>query len=55
MIFFYNDWAVSAGFIPPVMTIMALAVGITLIGMVLFLFMGKRFRRATMGSKVHEL
>lgn len=55
MIFFYNDWAVSAGFIPPVMTIMALAVGITLIGMALFLLMGKRFRRATMGSKIHEL
>lgn len=55
MIFFYNNWAVSAGFIPPVMTSMALAVGITLIGMVLFLFMGKKFRRATMGSKVHEL
>ncbi|KUJ17087.1 MFS general substrate transporter [Mollisia scopiformis] len=55
MIFYFNDWAVSAGFIPPVLTIMALAVGITLIGMVLFLAMGKRFRRATMGSKVHEL
>lgn len=55
MIFYFNDWAVSAGFIPPVLTIMALTVGITLFGMVLFLIMGKKFRRATMGSKVHEL
>lgn len=55
IIFYFNNWAVSAGFIPPVLTIMALAVGITVAGMVLFLVMEKRFRRMTMGSVVHEL
>lgn len=55
LIFYYNDWAVRAGFIPPVMTIMALAVGFTTIGMVVFLVAGKSFRRRTAGSKVHSL
>jgi hypothetical protein len=55
MIFYYNDWAAKDGFIPPVMMMMALTVGITVIGMVVFMFWGKKFRRATMNSKLHTL
>jgi hypothetical protein len=55
MIFFFNDWAVKNGFIPPVMTLMALAVGLTTIGLVIFLKWGKVFRRQTMDSKLHSL
>jgi len=55
MIFFFNDWAVKNGFIPPVMTLMALAAGFTTLGMVVFLKWGKNFRRMTMNSKLHSL
>jgi hypothetical protein len=55
MIFFFNDWAVRSGFIPPVMTLMALAVGITTLGMVVFLKWGKACRRMTAGSALHSL
>ncbi|RDW79572.1 MFS general substrate transporter-40 [Coleophoma cylindrospora] len=55
MIFYFNDWAVRQGFIPPVMTIMALAVGFTTIGMCIFLKWGKHFRRMTKDSKLHQL
>lgn len=54
MIFYFNDWAVRAGYIPPFLTIMALAVGFTTIGMVVFMIWGKQFRRLTMGAKVHS-
>ncbi|TVY65660.1 Protein HOL1 [Lachnellula suecica] len=55
LIFFFNDWAVSDGFIPPVLTIMALSVGSTVVGMVVFLRWGKSFRRRTAGSRLHDL
>jgi hypothetical protein len=55
MIFYYNDWAVNDGFIPPVMTMMALTVGFTAVGMVIFMIWGKNFRRRTMNSKLHLL
>lgn len=55
MIFFFNDWAVKNGFIPPVLTLMALAVGFTAIGMIIFLRWGKFFRLQTMDSKLHSL
>jgi hypothetical protein len=55
MIFFFNDWAVKNGFIPPVLTLMALAVGFTTVGMVIFMRWGKFFRRQTMASKLHSL
>jgi hypothetical protein len=55
MIFYYNDWAVKDGFIPPIMTMMALTVGFTVIGMVVFMIWGKSFRRQTMNSKLHLL
>lgn len=55
MIFYYNDWAAKNGFIPPLVTMMALTVGFTVIGMVVFIIWGKSFRRATMNSKLHTL
>jgi len=55
MIFYYNDWAVKNGFIPPIMTLMALAVGFSIIGTGVFLVWGKTFRRQTMNSKLHLL
>ena len=54
MIFYFNDWATRSGFIPPVMTIMVLAVGFTTVGMVIFLIWGKELRRRTNGSKLHS-
>jgi len=54
MIFFFNDWAVKDGFIPPVMTLMALAVGFSTIGTIVFSIWGKQFRRQTMDSKLHS-
>jgi hypothetical protein len=55
LIFFYNDWAATAGFIPPLMMSMALGVGITVIGMCIFIPYGKFFRRRTMSSSLHFL
>ncbi|KAJ5052361.1 uncharacterized protein L3040_002112 [Drepanopeziza brunnea f. sp. 'multigermtubi'] len=55
MIFFYNDWAASAGFIPPLMMSMALGVGITVIGMCIFIPYGKSFRRRTISSSLQFL
>lgn len=45
MIFFFNDWAVKNGFIEPVLTLMALAVGFTIIGMIVFINGGSFLRR----------
>jgi hypothetical protein len=53
MIFYFNDWAVKQGFIPPVMTWMALAVGVTTIGMVVFMILGKKIRRIKKDSKLN--
>lgn len=55
MIFFFNDWAAQQGFIPPVLTMMALTVGFSLIGLAIFIPSGKQFRRWTKDSKLHEL
>jgi hypothetical protein len=55
MIFFFNDWAVAQGFIPPVMTLMALCVGFSVIGLGVFMKWGKQFRRWTKDSKLHML
>jgi hypothetical protein len=55
MIFYFNDWAARAGYIPPIMTLMALAVGFTTIGTAVFLKWGKTFRKMTKSSKLHDL
>lgn len=53
MTYYMNNWAARNGFIPPVMLLMAMTVGITLIGMVLLMFYGKTCRRWMKNSKVH--
>jgi len=55
MVFFFNDWAAGQGFIAPVLTLMALTVGFSLIGLVVFVPFGKRFRRMTKDSSLHAL
>jgi hypothetical protein len=55
MIFYFIDWAVKDGFIPPVMTIVTLTVGFSTIGAAVFIRWGKQFRRRTMGLKLHLL
>lgn len=55
MIFFVNDFAVTSGFVAPILTLMALCVGFTVIGLVIFLKWGKQFRRWTKDSKLHML
>jgi hypothetical protein len=53
MTYYYNDWSTSAGFTPPLITIMALTVGFSLVGTVLLPYFGKSLRRITRASKVH--
>ncbi|PQE29170.1 hypothetical protein CJF30_00004208 [Rutstroemia sp. NJR-2017a BBW] len=55
MIFFFNNWTVSSGYIKPMMTSMAQCVGITTVGMLIFMRWGKNFRRMTRDSKLHDL
>ncbi|PQE14259.1 MFS transporter protein [Rutstroemia sp. NJR-2017a BVV2] len=55
MIFFFNNWTVSSGYIKPIMTSMAQCVGITTVGMLIFMRWGKNFRRMTRDSKLHNL
>lgn len=54
MTYYMNDWATADGFIPPMMLLMAMTVGFTLIGMVFFMFYGKTCRRWTKDSKIHQ-
>ena len=53
MTYYMNNWATRSGFIPPVMLLMAMTVGITLIGMIILLRYGKACRRWTKDSEVH--
>lgn len=55
MVFFFNDWAARQGFIAPVLTLMAVTVGLSLFGLAIFIPFGKRFRRATRNSTLHML
>jgi hypothetical protein len=54
MTYYINDWAVRDGFIPPLLLLMGMAVGFTIIGMVLLVIFGKSARRLTRNSKVRE-
>ncbi|KAI8628195.1 putative MFS transporter [Xylariaceae sp. FL1651] len=54
MIFYFNDWA-ARGYIAPVLTLMALTVGFSVIGLVVFIPFGKQFRRWTKNSNLHDL
>ncbi|KAH6673419.1 major facilitator superfamily domain-containing protein [Halenospora varia] len=53
MTYYYNDWAAKEGFTPPLMMIMGMTVGFSLLGTVAFPFVGKMMRRWTRASKVH--
>ncbi|KAK6957342.1 hypothetical protein Daesc_000126 [Daldinia eschscholtzii] len=55
MIFFFNDWATRSGFIPPVLLLMALTCGFSILGLLVFIPWGKQFRRWTKDSKLHSL
>lgn len=55
MIFFFNEWAEKSGYIAPVLMLMALTVGFSVLGLAVFIPHGKRFRRMTMNSKLHAL
>ncbi|RFU74225.1 serine threonine kinase 16 [Trichoderma arundinaceum] len=54
MTYFVNDWAAADGFVPPVMLLMAMTAGFTMVGMVALIFYGKSCRRRTRNSKVHS-
>lgn len=55
MVFFFNDWAASQGYIAPVLTLMAVTVGLSLLGLAVFIPYGKKFRAATKNSSLHSL
>ncbi|KAI1073473.1 putative MFS transporter [Whalleya microplaca] len=55
MIFFFNDWAAQSGYLGPVLMLMALTVGFSVLGLAIFIPFGKKFRRWTKDSKVHNL
>ncbi len=55
MIFYFNDWAARRGYLEPVLTLMALAVGFSLLGLAVLIPFGKSFRRLTKDSKLHML
>ncbi len=55
MIFYFNDWAAEKGYLGPVLTLMALTVGFSLLGLAIFIPYGKSFRRWTKDSKLHSL
>ncbi|KAJ0108022.1 hypothetical protein J7T55_008158 [Diaporthe amygdali] len=50
MVFFFNDWAAKHGFIAPLLTLMAATVGLSVLGLAVFIPYGKRFRVATKNS-----
>lgn len=55
MLFFLNDWAAESGYIKPVLMIMALTFGSSILGLCIFIPYGKLFRRWTKDSKLHSL
>ncbi|RYO98052.1 hypothetical protein DL765_010945 [Monosporascus sp. GIB2] len=55
MIFYYNNWAARSGYIAPILLLMALTVGFSILGLAVFIPFGKKFRRMTKNSKLHAL
>ena len=53
MTYYFNDWVAKSGFTPPLMLLMAMTVGFSLAGTIVFPFFGKSARRLTKDSKVH--
>lgn len=54
MTYFINDWALKDGYVPPVMLMMSMTAGITLLGVILLSLWGKSCRRMTQNSRVHK-
>ncbi|KAJ5771820.1 hypothetical protein N7520_002349 [Penicillium odoratum] len=52
--YFIIPWATEHGYLYPIITVGMIAVGITLIGLILFFSFGKTFRRWTRNSGVHR-
>ncbi|KAK9418415.1 putative Major facilitator superfamily domain-containing protein [Seiridium unicorne] len=55
MIFYINDWAARDGFLAPILMVMTLTVGFSVLGLAVFMPFGKKFRRMTKDSKLHAL
>ncbi|KAH9908492.1 putative MFS transporter [Xylariomycetidae sp. FL2044] len=53
--FYFNDWAARDGYLAPVLMLMAITVGPSLLGLAVFIPFGKKFRRMTKDSKLHSL
>jgi len=54
MTYYVNDWAVSSGYIAPTFLLMGMTCGFALFGVVLLMLYGKKMRRWTRNSKVHD-
>lgn len=54
MTYYFNDWAAASGFTQPLMLLMAMTVGFSLMGTLIFPYFGKAARRWTRDSKVHS-
>jgi hypothetical protein len=54
MTYWLNDWVVSAGYIEPLMILMAVTVAFSVIGIAVMMKYGKTFRRWTRNSKLHS-
>ncbi|KAH8803678.1 serine/threonine kinase 16 [Xylogone sp. PMI_703] len=54
MTYFINPWLEKNGFIPPIITVGMLTVGIALVGLILFYFFGKACRKLTRNSIIHK-
>lgn len=54
MTYFIIPWVTEHGFLYPIITVGMIAVGITLIGVIVFFFFGKTFRRWTRDSGIHQ-
>ncbi|KAL2288028.1 hypothetical protein FJTKL_04757 [Diaporthe vaccinii] len=55
MVFYYTDWTEEHGFIAPLLSLMAITVGFSVLGLAIFIPHGKRFRIATKDSTLHVL
>lgn len=55
MVFYYTDWTEEHGFVAPVLSLMAITVGFSVLGLAIFIPYGKRFRIATKDSTLHVL
>lgn len=55
MVFWWNTSITEHGFISPFLALMAVTVGLSVLGLAIFIPYGKRFRIATKDSTLHTL